>query len=160
MNSTERNKAVPASYAILEKNGQILLGRRINTGYYDGYYTVPSGHVEEGELPIGALIREVKEEIGVDIKTEDVQLIHTMFRAKHDATGQRADYFFLVKKWLGEPVNSEPYKCDELRWFPSEQMPEKMMHHVRYALECRKKGVSYSEIPFTSEWLNPNSKPV
>jgi len=156
----ERNKAVPASYAIFEKGDQILLGRRINTGYYDGYYTVPSGHVEEGELPIAALIREVKEEIGVGIRAEDVELIHTMFRAKHDETGQRADYFFVVKKWSRDPVNVEPHKCDELSWFPSNRMPDNMMHHVQYALECYKKGITYSEIPFTTEWLNPNTKQV
>jgi 8-oxo-dGTP diphosphatase len=156
----ERNKAVPASYAILERKGEILLGRRINTGYYDGYYTLPSGHVEEGELPSAALIREAKEEIGVDIRYEDIKLVHTMFREKHDDTGQRADYFFLVKKWSGEPLNVEPHKCDELRWFPNDRMPENMMSHVRYALECYKKGVVYSEIPFTADWVNPNTKRV
>lgn len=47
----ERNKAVPSSYLILKRDGKILLGRRINTHYYDGWYSVPAGHVEADELP-------------------------------------------------------------------------------------------------------------
>jgi 8-oxo-dGTP diphosphatase len=155
--NVERNTAVPASYAIFEESGKILLGHRINTGYYDGYYTLPSGHIEAGELPMAALIREAKEEVGVDIKIEDVKLVHTMFREKHDETGQRADYFFEVMRWSNQPVNAEPDKCDDLNWFPIDQLPVNTMHHVRYAIECYKKGVAYSEIPFTPEWVNPNN---
>ena len=47
----DRNKAVPAVYLILKEGDKILLGRRVNTGYHDGDYTVPSGHVEAGEFP-------------------------------------------------------------------------------------------------------------
>ena len=60
----DRNKAVPASYLFLQKGDGILLMRRQNSGYYDGWYTVPAGHVEAGELPVDALLREAKEEIG------------------------------------------------------------------------------------------------
>jgi 8-oxo-dGTP diphosphatase len=151
-----QNKAVPSSYAFLLKDENVLLGRRINTGYYDGYYTVPSGHIEDGELPLGALKRELKEEVGTDIDTGSATLVHTMFRAKHDETGQRADYFFLVGSWTGEPTNAEPHRCNDLGWFPLSQLPTNMMHHVQYALECYQKGKYYSEIPFTKEWLNPN----
>ena len=62
-----RNKAVPAVYILLEQGGKVLLGRRCNTGYQDGNYQVPAGHVEEGELPTEAIIRETKEEVNVDL---------------------------------------------------------------------------------------------
>ena len=89
----DRNKATPAVYLILKKNRQVLLGRRINTGYYDGWYTLPSGHVEAGELPLDALLRESKEEIGITYEKKDAKLVHTLYRTKHDETGDRADYF-------------------------------------------------------------------
>ena len=70
----ERNKAVPAVYLILERDdGCILLMRRCNTGYQDGNYNLPSGHVEDGELPKAAMVREAKEEIGIDVAQEDLE---------------------------------------------------------------------------------------
>jgi len=72
-----RNQAVPAVYLILKKDNQILLMRRQGSGYYDGWYSVPAGHVESGELPIDALLRETKEELGIELDRDDVHLVHT-----------------------------------------------------------------------------------
>ena len=154
----ERNAAVPSSYLILKKGEKILLGRRVNTGYYDGWYAVPAGHIEADVLPIGGLIRESKEEIGITILPKDTKLMHTMYRAKHDETGQRVDFFFVVEQWSGEVINAEPHKCDDLRWFPIIDLPENTMHHVRHALECYQKGIDYSEVPLNLEFVNPNKK--
>ena len=152
-----RNRAVPASYLILEQAGKILLGLRQNTGYYDGWYSVPAGHIEAGELPIAGLIRETKEEIGIDIKPEDVKLVHTMYRTKHDETGDRADYFFTASKYTGVIENREPEKCVKLEWFKINKLPDNMMmHHVRHAIDLYQKGVSYSELAFNEKFLNPN----
>lgn len=142
----ERNKAVPAVYLFLRKGEEILLGRRQNSGYYDGWYSVPAGHVEFGELPINGLIREMKEELDVVVNPKDLCLVHTMYRAKHDETGERLDLFFETEKWSGAVKINEPYKCDDLRWFPVKELPKNMMHHVEMALENVKKGVFYSEI--------------
>jgi len=68
----DRNKSIPAAYMIFRKERKILLGRRQNTTYYDGWYGVPAGHVDTGELPLSAGIREAKEEIGIDIDPKDV----------------------------------------------------------------------------------------
>lgn len=154
----ERNKAVPSSYLILLEDGKVLLGRRVNTGYYDGWYSVPAGHVEAGELPTAGLVREVKEEIGITIDPKDAKLVHTMYRAKHDVTGQRVDFFFLVQEWSGEITNTEPSKCDDLRWFSLKGLPENMMHHVRLALEYYQQGLDYSEVPFNLEFVNPTKR--
>ncbi len=66
---------IPAVYLILEKDNKILLLRRYNTGYNDGLYSLPSGHVEDGEFPIDALIREAQEEIGIIIAKEHLLLL-------------------------------------------------------------------------------------
>jgi len=155
----DRNKAVPASYLILQQGNKILLMRRQGSGYYDGWYSVPAGHVEEGELLTDCLIRETKEELGIDLDKKDIRLVHTMYRTKHDETGDRADYFFLVTKWHGEPRICEPRKCDDIRWFSREALPENMMHHVREAVECVGKGVSYSELGRDRIPQNPSRQP-
>lgn len=142
----ERKKATPAVYLFLRKGVEILLGRRQNSGYYDRWYSVPAGHVEFGELPIGGLIREMKEELDITINSKDLRLVHIMYRAKHDETGERLDLFFEAKKWSGEIKINEPHKCDDLRWFPVKKLPKNMMHHVKMALENVRKGIFYSEI--------------
>jgi len=152
----ERNKAVPASYLILRKGHEILLMRRKGSGYYDGWYSVPAGHVEAGELPIEALLRETKEELGIVLDKNGVRLIHAMYRTKHDETGDRVDLFFEATKWDGEITNAEPHKCDDIKWFPLNALPENMMHHVREAIGDIESGVGYSELDLDRIVQNPS----
>lgn len=149
------HKAVPASYLILRKGEKVLLMRRQGSGYYDGWYSVPAGHVEEGELPVEALIREAKEEIGITVAKENLSQVYTMYRTKHDETGDRADYFFEAIEWQGNPFIHEPNKCDDIRWFSLDALPEKMMHHVRAAILDIQDGKRYAELGRGEVWGNP-----
>lgn len=152
----ERNRAVPASYLLLRKGGEILLMRRKGSGYYDGWYSVPAGHVEAGELPIEALLRETKEELDIDLNRDDIRLVHTMYRTKHDETGDRVDLFFETTKWSREITNNEPHKCDDIKWFSIRALPENMMHHVKEAIENIESGIGYSELDLDRIVQNPS----
>lgn len=125
--------------------------RRCNTGFQDGTYIVPSGHVEAGELPRAALVREAREEIGVDLSEADLEFKLALYRPSADNTGQRACYFFACGKWQGEVRNAEPHKCDDLRWFKLDQLPENITPHVRAVLEAISRGESYLELDLA--WL-------
>jgi 8-oxo-dGTP pyrophosphatase MutT (NUDIX family) len=142
----ERNNAIPASYLFLEKDGKFLVARRCNTGYQDGNYQVPAGHVDKGELPSEALIREAREEIGITLEPGDFELVHVSYRPKHDATDNRVDFFFKAKKWTGEVKNMEPNKCDDLKWVTLDELPLNMAPHVLDAFECMQKGIYYKEL--------------
>lgn len=146
MKEIPRNKATTASYLVLRKDTKILFARRCNTGFQDGNYQVPAGHIDAGELPSEALIREVKEEIGIIIDPQSVKFAHTSFRPMMDDTGDRVDYFFLVDSWKGEVKNCEPTKCDDLLWATIEEMPKNTTPHVRIALEAINRGEYFSEI--------------
>ena len=63
---------------VLKRDNKICLLRRYNTGWNDGKYALMGGHVEDNERPIMAVIREAKEELGIDIKEEDLSHIFTM----------------------------------------------------------------------------------
>ena len=67
-NHRERFKMIVSGYLLFIKSGKILLLRRKNTGYMDGWYGLPSGHIEDNETPVQALKREVKEESGLNIE--------------------------------------------------------------------------------------------
>ncbi len=143
-----RNKAIPAVYLILyQEDGKILMGRRFNTGYMDGHYQVPAGHIEVGELPKQTMIREAKEEIGIMLNINNLELVHISYRPKHDETDNRVDFFFCATEWLGEVRNLEPHKCDDLIWVHMSELPEMMIPpHVRHALECVQNAVFFSEL--------------
>jgi len=142
-----------AVYLILEReDGDILIMRRCNTGYQDGMYQVCAGHLETGELPREAMVREAKEELGITIRIEDLELVHVSARPKHDETGNRIDFFFRARRWEGVPKITEPDKCDDMRWSPCfGGFPQNMTPHVKQCLEFVYEGVFSSEFPL--EWI-------
>lgn len=60
---------------ILIKNNKILLMKRCNTGYEDGKYGLVAGHVESKESLKQAIIREAKEEIGINLSKQDLEYV-------------------------------------------------------------------------------------
>lgn len=140
----ERLKLRVAVYIILIKDDKVLLGRRFNTGWQDGNYGLPSGHLEENETMIGALLREAKEETGVDIKSEDTKFVHVMHRKSI-----YIDFFFTAQNWTGDPKVMEEDKCDDMHWFPLNDLPKNIVPSVKFALENYQKSLPFSE--FQSE---------
>ncbi len=60
---------------IFSKDEKILLGKSISGGVYKDCWIVPGGGIDVGESQIGALKREVLEEVGIDISNSKIQLI-------------------------------------------------------------------------------------
>lgn len=139
---TNRFKLIASVYLLFIKDNKILLLRRKNTGYEDGNYGLVAGHLDENESLTHGAIREAKEESGVDINPKDLEVKTTMHRRQKD---ERVDFFFEVKKWSGEIVNTEPEKCDDLRWFPLDNLPSNIIPYIKQAIECSRKGIVYSE---------------
>ena len=135
---------VISSYVIFQRGDRVLFARRCNTGYRDGEYSVPAGHIEEGEFATAAAIREIQEEVGVMIEPKDLQPAHIMHR--HCEDHERIDFFFTCEKWTGEITNTEPDKCDDIQWFTLEQLPANTIPYIRAALE------SYRDEHFFSEF--------
>lgn len=138
----DRFKLIASLYLFLIEDGKILLQRRYKTGYEDGNYGVPSGHLEEGESLTEGLAREVKEEINIDIKPKDAKLVQVMHRKESDI---RLDFFFVTKRYSGKPKNVEPNKCDDLQWFPLEELPTNTISYIRAAIENYQAKKFYSE---------------
>jgi ADP-ribose pyrophosphatase YjhB (NUDIX family) len=122
---------------------KILLIRRFQTGYMDGHYSVPAGHLDGNESVRLAAVREAREEIGVLIDPEDIRFAGVFHRSEGD---ERVDFFMQVKSWNGEPVNAEPEKCDELRWAGIDELPENTIPYIRQAIENYRSGILFEEL--------------
>lgn len=119
-------------HVVFFRRGDVLLLRRFNTGYEDGNYSVPAGHLEGEETVVQAAIREVREEIGVELAQDEVTVAGTMHRKSGD---ERVDFFVIASSWTGEPSNCEPEKCDELRWYARDALPANTIPYIRRALQ-------------------------
>lgn len=128
----QRHKVTGDVHLLLRRGDEILFGLRENTGYEDGAWHLPAGHLEADESVVEALIREAEEEIGVRIKSDDVHFAHLMHNA---SSGGRMALFFVVDEWAGVPENREPEKCGALGWFPIDHLPSQMSAYCRTALE-------------------------
>lgn len=145
-NSLKRHMNIPASYLVLlNDEGKVLLLRRYNTGYKDGMYSLVAGHVDEGENFTQALVREVKEEAGIDVNPEEIDVAHVMHRKSDTDGSERVDVFFVAKKWNGEVDICEPGKCDELSWHSFDNLPENTIEYIRIALDGINRGKFFSE---------------
>lgn len=144
-NHPNRHKNIPATYLILKRENKILLLRRFKTGYNDGLYSLVAGHVDEGETFTQALLREAREEAGLEIPHEKIKTIHVMHRRSATDGSQRVDVFHLVEDFDGEPKNMEPQKCDDLSWFEIDDLPENIIPYIRKVIEYVRDGVFYSE---------------
>jgi 8-oxo-dGTP diphosphatase len=113
------------------RGSQVLLIRRFNTGYADGQYSVPAGHLDGGETVIAAARREAMEEVGVGIDPQDIEFSSVMHRLNGE---ERVDFFVKIRDWAGEPANTEPEKCDDLRWVDVNDLPANTIPYIRQAL--------------------------
>lgn len=138
----ERLSAIVAVHLLLLRDDSVLLLRRANTGYGDGSYSVPAGHLEVDEAVRAACVREAAEETGVEIEQADLAFALVMHRR---AESERIDFFFTTRRWQGTPRNAEPHKCDDLRWSAVVDLPPTTNPYIRHAIEQWAAGHNFAE---------------
>jgi mutator protein MutT len=125
---------IPAGvHVVCEREGCILLMRRAGTGFFDGLYSLPGGHVEAGESVVQAAVREMREETGLRIEPHDLAWMGVVHRLSDT---NRIDFFLCAQQWDGEPAIREPGKCDRLEWFRADALPDLVVPYVREALRA------------------------
>lgn len=142
---SERVKFNASVSFILEKDNKFLLFYRTDGYFKDGWWVLPAGHIEENETATQTVIREAKEELGIDVEQKDVIFAHLV----HNLVGEnkRMDFYFLVKNFKGEIQNLEPTKCSNMTFFDKDNLPplEKIAPTTLQALQNIWKSVFYSE---------------
>ena len=129
-------------YLFVFKDDKILLSRRFNTGWMDGKYSLIAGHIDGNETVFAAMIREAFEEGKIKINKQDLEPATVIHRKSTDQ--EYIDFFFVARKWKGEPTIGEPNKCDDLRWFPLNALPDNLLPHIKQALDNYNNKVPFS----------------
>ena len=97
--------------ALISENDQILISKRPPKKHLSGFWEFPGGKVEAGETPENALIREIKEELNIDISRNCIAPL----------TFSEFDYnnfhllllLYVCRKWEGIPM---PQEGQKLNW--------------------------------------------
>ncbi len=118
---------------LLIQNDQILLMKRKNTGYEDGKYGSIGGHLEKNEDFQSSLLREVKEEININLKKEDLKFICMIH--KKGITDNYVNIFFTCSEYSGNIKNNEINKCAELKWFKLNDLPPNIIEIEKKAIQ-------------------------
>lgn len=134
-----------ASYVLVEKDGKYAFILRSNTSWMNGHYSLPAGKVEKNETFTAAAVREAKEEVGVDIKSENLKVVMVSHRSEANDDLSWVDVYFMATSWSGEPHNAEPHMHSEFAWFSLEDLPENTIPSQKYILEQLLASKHYAE---------------
>jgi 8-oxo-dGTP diphosphatase len=116
-----------------EKNEVLFQLRGSNTKNRAGYWTIPGGTLEFGELFHDAVKREIKEELNIDIEISALLcLVDDIIpeEKQHWVTPQ-----YLAHIVSGEPTNMEPHKCDNIGWFSFDALPQPLTPMTTHAVK-------------------------
>jgi 8-oxo-dGTP diphosphatase len=94
-----------AAVALIDADGRVLLARRPEGKAMAGLWEFPGGKVHEGEAPEGALIRELKEELGVD--TAESCLAPFAFASHRYGDFHLLMPLYVCRRWSGTPTALE-----------------------------------------------------
>ena len=103
-----KNIKIVVSLALINDNEEILLSKRPKNKHLSGFWEFPGGKVETGEVPEIALIREIKEEIDININNKCIApLSFSEFDYKEF---QLLLLLYICRRWEGVPKSMEDNK--------------------------------------------------
>ncbi|MGH7325505.1 MAG: NAD(+) diphosphatase [Candidatus Rokuibacteriota bacterium] len=110
----------PAVIVLVRDGDRVLLARK--AGWAPGRYALVAGFVDNGESLEGAVRREVREEVGVDVK--DIQYVGSQ---NWPFPSQLMIGF--VAGYAGGDITIDPEELEDARWFPRDRLPSGPSRH-------------------------------
>ena len=119
---------------IVNEKDEILLMRRARSARNEaGLWSKPGGTVDYGERVADALIRELKEELNVDI-----EMIGYLPHVDHFLPDEKQHWVafnYIARIIGGELRNRELHKCDKVAWFACDNLPENITQTTQEPIE-------------------------
>lgn len=126
---------------VLNKEGNVLIGKR--KGSHAQFYSIPGGHLDEGETFEEAAIREVKEELDIEIKNPQVVAVTNNLETFRQEKLHYISIILLAKEFSGTPRIMEPEKCEEIVWVNPRNLPTPHFDASRRGIDCYLEGKFY-----------------
>ncbi len=117
--------------ALLGPGGILLCRRSPASRAYPGAWDLPGGHIEEGESATDALVRELREELGVTIERPGAAPSFQLSKGD-GGPGSLHLQGWAVTDWEGVPSNRAPEEHTEIRWFGIPQALSLDLAHNEY----------------------------
>lgn len=108
--------------ALTNQAGEILLQKRAEGRQMAGLWEFPGGKVDVGESPESALVRELKEELGIDVEPQN--LVPLTFASEPLEERNLLLLLYRCHHWRGEP---EALDATEIRWLRPSEMHDLQM---------------------------------
>ena len=117
----------------LVTDGRVLLGHRSPDKHaHPDVWDLPGGVIETGESELDALVRELQEELGVQIATDSMLHLCRVTAGPPEAPALLSAW--LVRAWQGTPANRAPEEHVDVGWFGPEALPRLAHAVVREAV--------------------------
>ncbi|OGY27101.1 MAG: hypothetical protein A2Z11_03400 [Candidatus Woykebacteria bacterium RBG_16_43_9] len=105
------DKAIVIAVAIIEKEGKLLMVQEADANFR-GKWNVPAGHINPGENPLAAVVREAKEETGLDVEPKSLAGIQVY---RHD-TGRSSVRFNFNCEVKGGEIGGLEEEIMDVKW--------------------------------------------
>ena len=111
----QRLKTIEVSAALIFRSGKLLITQRHAKSHLGGLWEFPGGKREAGETFEQCLVREIREELGVEISVGEL-----LEEISHDYAEKSVRLkFFICKILSGEP---QPLDCAAVKWIKKSEL--------------------------------------
>lgn len=132
-----RSLVRPVADAIIVKDKKVLMVKS-SRGFVTGIWDLPGGFVDYGETPEEAVIREVKEETGLDIHPQSLLLVNSHIS---ESFGFSFLAFIYVCKPASKKIKTDPEEIAAIEWMQVDEAIQKADDYIKNFLREYKKSL-------------------
>ncbi|MFZ4539981.1 NUDIX hydrolase [Propionivibrio sp.] len=135
----QKEHSQPGAWAVIycSATGKFLMGKRSSKVNKGGAWNLFGGRIDDGERPREALVRELDEEAGLNVKLRHLAKLHTATRRLRSGDVERDMHYYVIQadREFSPRLNREH---SDFRWFKATQLPSRFNEPTWVAI---KKGL-------------------
>lgn len=118
---------------VYDDKERFLLLKRSNTSYCNNMYALPGGHLDRNETIVDGMIRELDEEIGVKLSSNELRLIKIVNRTI--GNNNYLDFIFKTSLNGRKASNKEKELCSRMIFREKEKLPKETIPIIKKIIE-------------------------